>query len=267
MLLAKDGIFPIVRDQEGHLLSNLPASGFPFPGTIQGEGKLCGVPSLFIRLAGCNLHCCWKSPDGQISPCDTTYAAYEINGAQQYSVEDIYHTLLQNTDHIRHIVITGGEPLLQWKELTELCIRLKENNRYHITLETNATLFQEELTGRIDFFSLSPKLNSSHQPEEASRPLRLNPECIQAYIDHACQHHKDFQLKFVYACENDIPEIQSLLAQLHHWKNEDILLMPLGGTQKILRTNTIKTLEYCIRKGWRYCDRLHISLFGDKAGV
>lgn len=266
MLLAKDGIFPIVRDQEGHLLPFRPASGFPFPGTIQGEGKLCGVPSIFIRLAGCNLHCCWKSQDGQISPCDTTYAAYKIEDAQQYPVENIYQILVHNTDHIRHIVVTGGEPLLQWKELIELCIKLKQNNQFHITLETNATLFQKELADRIDFFSLSPKLSSSHQ-QEASQVLRLNPECIQAYINHVRRHHKDFQLKFVYASENDIHEIQSLLTQLHAWKNEDILLMPLGGTPEILRTNTIKTLEHCIRNGWRYCDRLHISLFGNKAGV
>ena len=43
MLLAKDGIFPITRDSTGRLKPHLPASGFHFPGTIQGEGKLESV--------------------------------------------------------------------------------------------------------------------------------------------------------------------------------------------------------------------------------
>ena len=92
-------------------------------------------------------------------------------------------------------------------------------------------------------------------------------ECIQQYISSARQYQKDFQLKFVYACDEDIDEIQQLLSVLQAWKNDDILLMPLGGTPEIMRRNMRKTLEYCIRNGWRYCDRLHISLFGDKAGV
>ena len=50
--LAKDGIFPITKDKDGKLLKELPASGLHVPGTIQGEGKLNGIPSLFIRLAG-----------------------------------------------------------------------------------------------------------------------------------------------------------------------------------------------------------------------
>lgn len=117
MLLAKDGIFPITRDAAGNPISQLPASGFLFPGTIQGEGKLAGIPSLFIRLAGCNLHCCWKTSDNRVSPCDTAYAAYHLQETHMMSPDEIYQIILHNTQSIQHIVITGGEPLLQAREL------------------------------------------------------------------------------------------------------------------------------------------------------
>ena len=265
MLLAHDGIFPVTKDKNGHPIPSAPASGFDIPGTIQGEGKLSGVPSLFVRLAGCNLHCCWQAANGKPSPCDTTYAAYKLQGAHSMTIEDIYQTLLHNTPPIRHIVITGGEPLLQAAELSILCYKLKDAG-FHLTLETNATLYDKEVAQYIDLFSLSPKLVSSHF-KASSAVQRLCPEKIQAFIDDTQETEKDFQLKFVYSCENDITEIRELLRQLHGWKSEDILLMPLGGNPEILRINIQKTLEQCLRNGWRYCDRLHISLFGDKAGV
>ena len=264
MLLAKDGIFPITRDEKGELLPFPPASDFDFPGTIQGEGKLCGIPSLFIRLAGCNLRCCWETADGRISTCDTAYAAYELKDTRQMSIEEIYRIVLNNTASIRHIVITGGEPFLQSKELKQLSYSLKQNNKFHLTVETNATLFHPEVAQYIDLFSLSPKLSTSHYQAEAQS---VNIDAINSFIEYAQKNHKDFQLKFVYSCEPDIQEIKALLSQLKGWKNEDVLLMPLGGNLEVLRINTQKTLEYCILNGWRYCDRLHISLFGDKQGV
>lgn len=264
MLLAKDGIFPIIRDKSGNLLSQLPASGFHIPGTIQGEGKLCGIPSLFIRLAGCNLSCCWHTSDGGVSVCDTAYASLHPKGAYSVSIEEIEAVIRQNTGLIRHIVITGGEPFLQAEELKSLCQRLKKDHFYHLTIETNATLFCREVVAYIDLFSLSPKLPSSQSL--TSRP-GLYPDCIQQFIDYALKFQKDYQLKFVYSCEEDIQAIKDLLSQLKHWKNTDILLMPLGGTPALVKAHARKTLEHCLRNGWRYCDRLHLSLFGDLAGV
>ena len=264
MLLAKDGIFPITRDAVGNPLPQLPASGLQFPGTIQGEGKLVGIPSLFVRLAGCNLHCCWKTADKRVSPCDTAYAAYHLQEMYTMGPDEIYQTILHNTQSIQHIVITGGEPLLQAKELKILCNKLKQNPHFHLTIETNATLFEPEVVQYIDLFSLSPKLKSSQPDTILHTP---DPKIIQLFIDNAHRYRKDFQLKFVFSCDADILEIKELLSGLTGWKNEDILLMPLGGNPEMLRINIGKTLEYCIRNNWRYCDRLHISLFGDKAGV
>lgn len=264
MLLAKDGIFPITKDKQGNLLPTQPASGLNIPGTIQGEGKLSGIPSLFIRLAGCNLHCNWQTDDGRLSPCDTAYAAYAVHGAYTMEIDDICQTVARNCAFLRHIVITGGEPLLQKEELKVLCYKLKQIKDFHITIETNATLYDSEVAEYIDFFSLSPKLSSSQFGQNAVAP---RPACIQQFINHAQKCQKDFQLKFVYARESDITEIKTLLSQLENWQQEDILLMPLGANSEMLRINTDKTLEHCIRNGWRFCERLHISLFGDKPGV
>lgn len=269
IILAQDGIFPITQDKNGKKLPQIPASGLNFPGTIQGEGKLNGIPSLFVRLAGCNLHCTWQTNRGTISACDTAYAAYAVKNSYSLSVEEIYKIVKNNTENIRHLVITGGEPFLQAEALQELCQRLKQD-RYHLTVETNATLFNAALASHIDLFSLSPKLKSSVPPppfEEKHDRIRLDPVIIRKFIEFARLHHKDFQLKFVYAAEKDIEEIHFLLSQLQDWKNEDILLMPLGSDAIELRLNAQKTLEHCIRNGWRYCDRLHISLFGSKQGV
>lgn len=266
MRLAKDGIFPILRDGDGKPLRDLPASGFPFPGTIQGEGKLCGMPSLFIRLAGCNLQCCWLNGDGRPSPCDTAYASYRPEATQEMSVGDICRIVRHNTAHLRHIVITGGEPFLQKEELAALCRQLQEIRPYHLTVETNGTLFDEAAARCFDLVSLSPKLSSSHRGARLPYP-GIQAETLQRFIDCARSTGKTFQLKFVCGGEEDIREIRELLGKLRHWQNDDILLMPLGGNAEILRSNTRKTLEYCIRNGWRYCDRLHIALFGDKAGV
>ena len=131
-----------------------------------------------------------------------------------------------------------------------------------MTVESNATLYDEEVAQYVDFFSLSPKFPSSQGGKWIVRK-----EVIQQFIDCTWKRGKDFQLKFVYSCEKDIAEIKGLLARLRGWKNEDVLLMPLGGTLEEMRANAKETLEHCIREGWRYCDRLHLALFGSQAGV
>lgn len=270
LLLSRDGIFPITRNAQGQPLCDLPASGLPFPGTIQGEGKLAGVPSLFVRTAGCNLRCVWRTSDGSLSPCDTAYASYHPEGTYRLPVEEVAALVLANTDAIRHLVITGGEPLLQAPQVEALIEQLRRHHPYHITIESNGTLFHPGLARAADLMSLSPKLSSSTAATPgAVRPetTRINPEVLQQYIDTARQQGTDFQLKFVCTGEEDIREIRALLARLQGWKNTDILLMPVGRTAAELRQSGAATLIHAIRQGWRYCDRLHIALFGDKAGV
>lgn len=281
--LVENGIFPITKDEYGNKLKDLPQTGLLRPGTIQGEGKLAGIPVLFIRTSGCNLRCAWQLPDGQISICDTPYSSFFTDSIQTLEIEKIAAILRHNRQNISHLVISGGEPMLQHLELLQLIRLLKIEFPWHVSIESNATIFSPELAEVVDFFSLSPKLlNStptliklkntpweSFNRMEAQHSTRSHqPAVIQKFIDIIkINQDKDFQLKFVVGQPSDLLEIKNLLEQLEHWKPSDVLLMPLGKNQEELSKTCGLVLDACIENGWRYAPRMHIELFGDKPGV
>src|SRR4051794_37155593 len=112
--------------------------------SIQGEGVLTGVPSVFVRTTGCNLRC-WF--------CDTDYTSWHPQG-EQLSVPDILTRV--NEFPARHVVVTGGEPMIA-AEIDTLCSALRDRG-LHITIETAATVFKPVA---CDLASLSPKLSNS----------------------------------------------------------------------------------------------------------
>ena len=82
--------------------------------SIQGEGELTGVPSVFVRTSGCNLRCAW---------CDTPYASWNPEGEMR-TVAQLVATV-QESRAARHVVLTGGEPMVA-KGIHDLAARLKE---------------------------------------------------------------------------------------------------------------------------------------------
>jgi 7-carboxy-7-deazaguanine synthase len=221
--------------------------------SIQGEGKLAGVPSVFVRASGCNLRCVW---------CDTPYASWSPEG-RDIPVDEIVAQVASFGSH--HVVLTGGEPTIM-PDFSALCAALKEIGR-HITVETAATVF---VPAPIDLASLSPKLsNSTPTDREGGRfatsheKIRLNPQVIQRWIDST----PDFQLKFVVSSPTDMAEIHSLLAQLNHWTPCDILLMPEGTDAATLQSRSPWLAEICQQTGFRFCPRLHIALYGNRRGT
>jgi len=282
LALAKEGVFPVVKDHNGKAIVDEPKTGLLSPGTIQGEGKLAGVPSLFVRLSSCNLRCIWQMEDGSFCRCDTTYASFHPDQIIELNIKQIFNWIKHNLGNIKHVVITGGEPLLQKKALAPLCQKLKEELKVHITLETNGSLFDEEVAKWIDLFSISPKLsNSVPTPEKLAaydlkesgpykfhKDKRLNLQVLQAYINLTNTTDKELQLKFVVGKKNDHKEIKAdYLDQLNNWNDSDILLMPLGATQQEIGKSSPLVLEMAITNGWRYSPRVHIDLFGSKSGV
>ncbi|HTL28891.1 MAG TPA: 7-carboxy-7-deazaguanine synthase QueE [Tepidisphaeraceae bacterium] len=221
--------------------------------SIQGEGKLTGVPSVFVRASGCNLRCVW---------CDTPYASWNPEG-DDISVDEIVGR--SGEFGAKHVVVTGGEPMIM-PEIVALCAAFRKAH-YHITIETAATVFKPI---EMDLASLSPKLSNSTPWEreggrfaESHERQRINIPVIQQFIDSA----PDFQLKFVVSNEQDLTEIHTLLSQLKNWQPNDVLLMPEGTDAATLDSRAGWIAEICKETGFRFCPRLHVMLYGNTRGT
>ena len=221
--------------------------------SVQGEGKLLGVPSVFVRASGCNLRCVW---------CDTPYASWAPEG-ENVAVEEIVSRAREFP--ARHVVVTGGEPMIM-PDIAELCDALKAAD-LHITIETAATVFHPV---KVDLASLSPKLsNSTPYEREGGKYVamhekqRLNIPVIQRFIETS----PEFQLKFVVAGESDLGEIEAILSQLTGWSPPDVLLMPEGIDAATLDSRGGWIAEVCKRTGYRFCPRLQVMLYGHMRGT
>lgn len=230
--------------------------------SIQGEGVLAGVPSFFVRLSGCNLRCAW---------CDTPYASWNPEGASR----PIDALIAQaRASGLRHAVVTGGEPLM-FPGVTALTAGLAAAG-FHVTIETAGTL-APPVTAQL--MSISPKLANSTPTPEQARALtvldadawpqrheqrRLNLHALQTLLDRFPAPAR--QLKFVVARPDDLPEIDALLARLRGLTPGDVLLMPEGVTPGQGPAHAW-IVRACLQRGWRFCPRLHIELFGHTRGT
>jgi 7-carboxy-7-deazaguanine synthase len=223
--------------------------------SIQGEGELAGIPSVFVRASGCNLRCAW---------CDTPYASWDPEGTAR-SVDAIV-AQVQGHPAARHVVLTGGEPMIA-KDMRELAAELKLLG-YHLTIETAATVAPDGIA--CDLASLSPKLLNSAPDgtrhaawRRKHEALRWQPAVIRAWLDgYACQ------FKFVVAKPADVDEIEGMLGQLpREIPRHQILLMPEGVTAEVLRARAGWLGELCKARGYRYAPRLQIELYGNRRGT
>jgi len=221
--------------------------------SIQGEGLLAGVPSIFIRTSGCNLRCHW---------CDTPHASWKPEGPEM-SIEELLKKI--SGWDCNHIVLTGGEPMIA-PDLPELATVLKKQKK-HITIETAGTIPPNGIP--CDLASISPKLSNSTPPPERDpawakkhEATRLQPEVIAEWI-----RKYPFQLKFVVSSELDLAEIKQLLSRLPPVPLHQILLMPEGIDVKTLATRSPWLVEICKRESFRFCPRLQIELFGHTRGT
>ncbi|MCS7315490.1 MAG: 7-carboxy-7-deazaguanine synthase QueE [Bryobacterales bacterium] len=219
--------------------------------SVQGEGILLGVPSVFIRASGCNLRCAW---------CDTPYASWVPEG-EDWPTERILEEVRRHP--ARHVVITGGEPMIMPDvvELTEALARA----RLHLTIETAGTVFKPV---RCDLMSISPKLSNSTPHErdggrwvEQHERLRIQPLVLRRLMSDY-----DYQLKFVVTAPEDLAEIRGLVRELGA-DPARVLLMPEGTDGETLRRRAEWIIEICKQEGFRYTPRLQIEIWGARRGV
>ncbi len=230
--------------------------------SLQGEGKLAGTPSVFIRTSGCNLRC-WF--------CDSYHTSWEPAGSW-LSVEEIIKEVT-TFEAAKHVVLTGGEPLVHEESVT-LLDRLHEQG-YHTTVETNGTIYRD---APIDLASISPKLASSTPtPEKDPKgdgEWVAQHEDRRVHLDELTKLVETYngQLKFVVTDRDDMDEIERLIGDIQSRTSSiisdaDVLLMPEGTTRDELDANRVLVAELAQTYGYRYTPRLHVDLWNDAPGT
>ena len=216
--------------------------------SLQGEGALIGVPSVFVRTSGCNLRCTW---------CDTPYTSWAPEGEER-SLDSIVEEV--NRYGASHVVITGGEPMIA-PEIGELTHRLSQ----HVTIETAGTV---DTHVRCDLMSISPKLaNSTPYERDGGRwaqqheRLRYQPEILKRLIQLY-----SYQLKFVIVEEADLAQVRAIVEEIGAAKSR-VLLMPEGIDPAVLAERGRWLAEVAKREGFRFTPRLHIELWGNRRGI
>jgi len=255
--------------------------------SLQGEGKYTGYPSLFIRVSGCNLRCCFQG-----SICDTAYSSFRPEKGH-YTKDDVVE-LLAKYPMLEDIVITGGEPMMYQEGLGDLMeyIELITDRHFQVTVETNGTIAPDPnytFEQYVSLYSISPKLKTSvpvpHKvyniphPDHRQDPVMFDEDTVEKYNNTrrniqalvAMMESADYQLKFVYSNKESLEDIDDLLQAIEDTYGnapspESIMLMPEGTTVEQLDRVSKEAAAVCIERGYHFSDRLHIRIWGDKRG-
>lgn len=248
---------PIKHRQETLQLNpgHLKLSGDGVFYSIQGEGKSMGLPACFLRLHLCNLTCTW---------CDTRYTwdktQEEFWTESVDSPTELVAQMIQSSwgcadERIKkRLVITGGEPLLQQKEIQKLLELLSE---WSIEIETNGTIMPHaELLERCQF-NCSPKLANSLVEEKK----RIREHVLRIL------NEKNTTFKFVVEKPSDLEEVDQVFVQGLDLDPNKILVMPEGTSTPLLHATIANIIDSAEKKGYRILTRLQCEIWGNQRGV
>ena len=233
--------------------------------SIQGEGPSKGCPSIFLRLQGCNLTCGGMNTletkdldSGATWRCDTMETwrygdKWEIGTLLAEWKKKGYIKHLENG---YHLVITGGEPLLQMEALSEFLQKLPEA---HAEIETNGCYRPSPaLEKQIHQFNVSPKLSNSGMPKEK----RLVPDVLSYFSSLDTAH-----FKVVISSKSDLDELIEDIVKPYNIPMKRLWLMPAASSRDELVEKSPKIIEWALEIGARYSSRLQLVVWDECCGV
>jgi len=218
--------------------------------SLQGEGLNLGKPAVFLRLALCNLSCTW---------CDTRYTWDWQQFDREEQVSELPEEALRRQIpgyNCKYLVVTGGEPMLQQKQLLPLLDYLKDKS-FYIEIETNGTILPDpELVPLVDHWSVAPKLQNSGNP----LPLREISRVYRYFTGLASSH-----FKYTINNEGDFEEVQGVM-QKYDITPERTFLMPQAADREDLLEKSAWLVELCKKQGCLFSTRLQVLLWGNRRG-
>ena len=272
--------------------------------SIQGEGRYMGVPSVFLRVFGCNFKCQgFGMPRGELSneanlidpalykeykslPLVTTgcdsYASWDPRFrdlSPVLSTDSIADAIMDMLPHKtwqdEHLVITGGEPLLGWQRAyPDLLDNDKMAGLKEITFETNGTqALSEEFKQYLHTWRY-------HSDQDFAREITFSvsaklPCSGEAWDEAICPdivcEYEDYgtaYLKFVITNNEDLIDAERAVEQYRTAGfRGHVYVMPVGGVESVYSLNNRNVADIAMRKGWRYSDRLQVPLFKNEWGT
>ena len=214
----------------------------------QGEGPFIGTPSIFVRTHLCPVKCNW---------CDTPFTWDGSEKGEKISPSDLIESLQTNHSGIKHMVWTGGEPLVQ--RALPYVMRTLTGLGYTHEIETSAALIPKNFDEWISVkahFNLSPKLMSA-------RP-KLEPD---ATILRRFYTLTESVFKIVVADELDLHEAVRLVEVVGSVDPMDVYLMPCGITRQEIVDGLKWLMPQALELGFKVTTRMHVTAFGDKRGT
>ncbi|MDQ3641432.1 MAG: 7-carboxy-7-deazaguanine synthase QueE [Actinomycetota bacterium] len=218
-----------------------------FGPTFQGEGPSAGRTAGFVRLGRCNLSCGW---------CDSKYTW----DWERYDLEKELRTvpvdsLLSELDAmgVALVVVTGGEPLLQQRNLPPL-LREAKARGWRVEVETSGTITPLLGAELVDQYNVSPKL--AHSGNNQSRPYR--PDVLRSF-----QESGRAVFKFVAQTPTDLIEVDRMVAECDL---DPVYVMPEGTDAETVTARMRELADAVLARGWVLTPRLHILLWGNERG-
>ena len=234
--------------------------------TIEGEGEYVGQPSVFMRLAMCNLRCPGFQSETSPHGCDS-FVSWSVKNKMTFA--EIFQLMEDNNfvEHLKNRAIfklTGGEPVLQQKQLLKFveAFVLRYNFLPRIDFETNATVLPDQrwLTDFNATFTTSPKLKSNGDPEEKT----YKPEVLKWHSTH------NSGFKFVIQNEEDVDEVWTKYLDDYEGINvplQRVWFMPCCGSREEHVERAPQIAEFAKQSYVNFSPRLHLLIWNQALKV